>query len=259
MSNRLIKQLVYSAFYLVVFVGISLLVYFVYFRPAPSCFDNKQNQNEEGVDCGAVCGKICLGSDFRPLFVVGNPKIFNPVGDSPVLFAAIKNPNSNYAARHFAYQFNLFDEKGILKNSWRGRSFIYSNETKYVGVFLSGQKIDFTNKRLELVIEDEKWAYKNQFEKPALEVQNARYKLRDKTVEVNGVVVNQDIVPIKTAVVFVVFYDKVGVEAGVSQTEISDIEVSRGKPFTVLYPLGEGALDLIDLAKTKVFVYGRRP
>src|SRR3990167_10764616 len=26
-----------------------------YFRPAPSCFDNKLNQNEERIDCGGEC------------------------------------------------------------------------------------------------------------------------------------------------------------------------------------------------------------
>src|SRR3990167_7740487 len=53
--NRPLKQFVYGLLYLILFFAASFLIYFLIFKPAPTCFDNKLNHGEEEVDCGGPC------------------------------------------------------------------------------------------------------------------------------------------------------------------------------------------------------------
>jgi hypothetical protein len=53
----------YYRFYFSIFAGAILLVIIAlawYFWPRPTCFDKKQNGQEEGIDCGGPCIP-CLG------------------------------------------------------------------------------------------------------------------------------------------------------------------------------------------------------
>ena len=52
------KQIVISLIYVTIFLVIVSWIYYI-IRPVPNCFDGKQNQNEEGVDCAGVCAKKC--------------------------------------------------------------------------------------------------------------------------------------------------------------------------------------------------------
>ena len=56
--TRFVKQLLFGGIFLAIIGGIG----WWFFRlavPAPSCTDGIQNGQEEGLDCGTVCGKSC--------------------------------------------------------------------------------------------------------------------------------------------------------------------------------------------------------
>ena len=53
------KQLTYLLFALVAVAGLIAAIWLNI--TAPSCTDGKQNQDEQGIDCGGVCAKECLG------------------------------------------------------------------------------------------------------------------------------------------------------------------------------------------------------
>ena len=51
MAQREIKRLFVIIVYLLIFALVAVAIYFL-LKVDPSCFDGKQNQGEEAVDCG---------------------------------------------------------------------------------------------------------------------------------------------------------------------------------------------------------------
>ena len=55
------RQLQYLSGFLAIILVIVLIIIAPYLRSDPTCFDGKQNGNEEGIDCGGSCDLICQG------------------------------------------------------------------------------------------------------------------------------------------------------------------------------------------------------
>ncbi len=86
--------------------------------PAPTCFDNKQNQDEKGIDCSGPCQKICPSEPslvkvlwVRPFKVADG--VYNAV-------AYVTNPNAEFAILNAPYTLKLFDDKNILVTERKG-------------------------------------------------------------------------------------------------------------------------------------------
>ncbi len=50
----------------IAFVIVAIFVYVKFIKHEPTCFDQKQNQDERGIDCGGICSIMCL-ADTKPL------------------------------------------------------------------------------------------------------------------------------------------------------------------------------------------------
>lgn len=111
------------------FIAILLLIAAAIIIPKltkePTCFDNKQNGSELGVDCGGGCAKIC---GFQTADVVVRwagvfpvtPTVSNAV-------AYIQNPNIAAAARNVPYQFKIYDEDHQFITERNGVAYIAPN------------------------------------------------------------------------------------------------------------------------------------
>ena len=115
MDYRTMKQAIYGSIYLALFLLFATWFYFLVVKPAPSCFDKKQNQNEEGVDCGGVCSRICLPANLQPISLVDRVQTFFPVTNKVTLLARIKNPNSTHGA-NISYTLILYDDQDQVKH-----------------------------------------------------------------------------------------------------------------------------------------------
>lgn len=120
------RKLAYTLGVIMFFIIIAIGVYFLqYYRP-PTCTDGKQNQNEEGVDCGGVCAVACTASIADPIvlwsraFPVSHG-IYNAV-------AYIENPNANLGVTMVTYRFKLYDDANVLVAERVGKAFIAPNE-----------------------------------------------------------------------------------------------------------------------------------
>lgn len=89
------------------------------FYKAPSCFDGVKNGDEQGIDCGGSCTKLCT-SDFLVVppaswvrFRQAAPHVYN-------LAAYIVNPNPNAGAKAIPYSFSVLDKDGIELASPKG-------------------------------------------------------------------------------------------------------------------------------------------
>ncbi len=116
-----------SGIALVIFVvaGIPLLV--VLLKENPTCYDNKQNQQELGVDCGGECEKIRLCESQAYGLSVLWSRSFKVTDGLYNSVAYIENPNFDAAIREIAYTFSLYDENNVVVAERRGTTFVSTN------------------------------------------------------------------------------------------------------------------------------------
>ncbi|NUQ56979.1 MAG: hypothetical protein HUT38_00565 [Candidatus Paceibacter sp.] len=95
---------------------------FVFLRvTAPTCFDGRQNQKEQGVDCGGPCAKECLG-EIKDLVVLWSRPVKIADGKYDVV-ALAENRNLKLRSGKVGYVFKLYDERNILIASREGSTF----------------------------------------------------------------------------------------------------------------------------------------
>lgn len=101
-QRRLIILAIVGVVLLLVIGGIAFLI----FNKPASCVDGKQNQNEEGIDCGGSCGYLCTASVVPP--VVSFVREFSQANGRTDVIAYLKNPNPSAAAKNVRYTVELY-------------------------------------------------------------------------------------------------------------------------------------------------------
>jgi|AntRauTorckE6833_2_1112554.scaffolds.fasta_scaffold03753_6 hypothetical protein len=140
MQWRTKRKLIYTVIALAPLVIIAAIIYASTFFPDPTCFDGIQNQNEERVDCGGLCERVCqdpladIDVVWSRSFLVSD-SIYNSV-------AYIENPNSDLIAKDVPYKFRIYDKDNILITERRGVTDLFSQSK--TAIFISG--IDTKNR-----------------------------------------------------------------------------------------------------------------
>lgn len=85
---------------------------------APSCADGKQNQDEEGIDCGGSCQLLCAASQVPPVvsFVRELPQSSGRLD----VIAYVENPNPFAAAKDVRYQIEFIGDSGVTLGTKNG-------------------------------------------------------------------------------------------------------------------------------------------
>lgn len=125
LSWRARRQFVYFAIFAVI-VGLFLWWAIEKIIPDATCFDGRQNQEEEGIDCGGPCDKKCVGNVREPVIIWARAiKTEKGVYDVASL---IENSNLFTGAKIFEYRFKLYDDKNVLIAVRAGETFINPGE-----------------------------------------------------------------------------------------------------------------------------------
>lgn len=113
------RKLVYSGTTFVLAVALTTFVWLEFFHAAPTCFDNKQNGSETGVDCGGSCALVCKGVAQPPsvqwarVFQDGSSGTYTAV-------AYVQNNNPGGSAHAVHYYFQFYDANNKLINEQDG-------------------------------------------------------------------------------------------------------------------------------------------
>lgn len=113
MSWRTRKRLIYFSISLLLILFFSFLIYWQFKKPIEACFNNRQDQNEEGIDCGGPCPP-CELKYFQPLKIYPT-KYLTYLDKTFDLLGVIENPNQNLALKKLKYQFLIYDLDDNLK------------------------------------------------------------------------------------------------------------------------------------------------
>lgn len=105
------RRLTYVAGAIGIIIIVVIVPLFLKFYIAPTCFDGKKNQNEQGVDCGGKCEKLCASAFLPPSvdwtrFQEIAPGVYN-------VASYIVNPNADGEAKNVSYRIVMYDKDGI--------------------------------------------------------------------------------------------------------------------------------------------------
>lgn len=250
---RPLKKFIYGVFYFSIIILIVFLVYEFKLKAKPTCFDKIQNQNEEGIDCGGICG-ACRILQLKNPEKIGEIKIMSSGAGKTILLTEIKNPNADYGISQFNYSFQIYGKDDILLQTINGDSDLFPNESKYL---YSAEVADDEAKIEKIVLEFErvKWLPAYDYVKPEFPVaQKLTTEVTDGSVKVMGIVRNESPVEIKNLNLIAVLYDRFGIEVFAAQTLVSDLAGFSEKSFVVNFPKDFEFSEKTDKEKTKIFM-----
>lgn len=251
MPHRVKKQFIYGGVFLLFWALVIGGVY-VLIKPAASCFDNIQNQGEEGIDCGGPCARVCIPVTIRPIQVTGEVQGFYLDGKHMSLMGKIQNANPDWATKQFTYVFHLLDSGGDEIGSVSGNSYIYASEVKYIVEPTVSAPSGVA--RVELEVRDPQWVKVAQFRRPMLQIQDWHPGTASDHIELDGTISNQDTIVFPSVRIVAIFYGPFGA-VGVSQTEITDLAPNQAEQFSVSHP----PLPQANVNLTKFLVTAFRP
>ncbi len=152
MEYRLKRQITIG-FIFSVFIFFIFLTSFLSGRQAPSCFDERLNQDEEKIDCGGVSCAPCIEFYFDDVQIISTDfLLFDGKYDA---FAKIKNQNSQHGTSNLRYKFKFYDKDNNFISEEVGKSYISAGETKYIVV--SNVEVDDKPSSVKFEVEPVSW------------------------------------------------------------------------------------------------------
>ena len=220
---------------LTVIIGIPL---FFLLYEEPTCFDNKENQDEVGIDCGGVCELLCQSQVIQPTIlwsraVAVTDGVYNAV-------AYVENPNFDIGTNAIVYLFKLFDEDNILIAERKGVTFIAPNSilSVFEGGIITGERVP---KRTFFEFKGSPKWFKMHNPAISLIVENSVLSGAETLPKIEAEIRNSSTQDISDIEIIVIVFDENGNAIAASKTSVdrlrrltsSDIVFTWPKPFSV--------------------------
>ena len=256
MSKRFINQLIYGIFFLTILAALFALGYILFIKPAPTCTDNIQNQDEEQIDCGGSTCIPCAIKQLKPLTVLP-VQLFDAGDNRTTVFVQIQNTNSGYGGSIVPYALNLYDQAGVLLVNNVGETFVYANTIRPLVIPVLAapfQKIF----RSEFIIGEMVWSNSAIFVQPKLELRAVQTILEDTLIVVSGMMQNTNAFALRNVSISAVGVDARGLFVNASKTELEHIPPFGESLFKIFMPVTPQEKELLEPTRTKVFADGVR-
>lgn len=259
MTYRFKKQFIIITVLVVILLIFGFLFY-LFSRPAPSCYDGIKNQGEEEVDCGGPCIP-CEVKSLKPVKVIWVKAL--AIKDKQGVYdvaAQIRNPNQNYGLSKLSYEFKLYDESDSLIFSKKNSTFILPNETKYI--IEPRLEVNQSISKISLVLEPGEpgdWQKLKDFEKNQLFIKNKNYQLLESGPgfsQVSGIVKNASAFDFDKVQINVILFNQQHEVVGVNKTEMRTLLSGEERYFlTTWFSKIEDEVFFVDVeAETNVFI-----
>jgi len=256
--NRALKQILFGGVLVLIIVGGVVWIYRdVIFTPA-SCFDQIQNQGEDGIDCGAVCGISCEQKYLKDLSY-SELTVFR-LGDLASVYFNLDNSNKNFGLKKFKYQIDFYGFADKLLGSVKGESFIYPDQNMSAAggskkIVEAGQKVLGEIKYAKVSFLDLDWRSASEFRSIKLENQNMRTYKEGDFYAVSGTIKNLYSFYIPQTEINAFLMDNSGNVIGISKTRIDNLGPFEEREYRVLIQLNKEFEPILDLTKTKTYIY----
>lgn len=251
--NRLAKKFIYGIFYLAVLSLVAFGIYGSFFRPAPTCSDNIQNQGETDIDCDGPCISCEILNLPLPK-IINEPKLLSVSSGESVLIAEILNSSRDYAALPFSYRFVVYGKTDEKINYFFGTDNIYPLEQKYVFVPVSSLKknevagLDFE------IIDKPNWQKMTNILEPELNLFDVQTNKNNEKVTVTGKIKNESPIIVSKLGILAVIFNKLGLEIFASETFEEKIGAFGEREFVVFFPKDPELISQIEPNLTKIIL-----
>lgn len=231
MEPRIKKQLLVSLILFLVILTMAFAIDFFYFRAEPTCFDKKQNQKEEGIDCGGPCQpcEIVNLKDVKILWV----KALQTTNNDYDLVARIQNVNQSHSSPLIEYEFKMYDLNDKVIGSRKGTSFISPREEKYLAelkVKASGQVA-----RVVLSVTKNDWEKLTEYENIKLSIFDKKYQVVESGTffsEASGIIKNSGYIDLGNIKIIVILKNETNDVVAVNIVEIPALSAGQERYFS---------------------------
>jgi hypothetical protein len=229
-----------QAIIIAIFVAVLLLFVFglyLWLKPAPSCSDGKQNQNEIGVDCGGVCVDKCDKIVAQPLIVQERGFVGIGVANRVDLYSRITNPNNVFGSNKVQYEFIIKDAAGNVMATKKGSNYLLPAESKYI--IENNIEVSGTPNTIEFNVIDQVWVeFTDYYERPQLKVVNKQYNQISSGVgfaETKGLLKNESPFNFNLINLNVILKDSTGNIIALNSTAMNTVKSGENRDFKALW------------------------
>ena len=216
---------------LLVIVIISVSGY-VLFNTPNSCSDNKQNQDETGVDCGGKCTRICEDQS-KPLILEWS-RLFKIREGVYSTVARVSNPSNDSIARDVPYTFSLKDGQGKVVATRSGTIFV---PTRSTFVVFEGAISALGNpETVSFQFDKEPEWIRSDYVQPTLVILDKQLTDLDTSPRLVANVSNPNIIDAKDVTLTSLIYDDQGNVVQASETFIEKIAAGATAKATFTWP-----------------------
>lgn len=221
-----------------VIIGFILFSFYQKYKGVPTCFDNKKNGQEDGVDCGGRCVS-CRFFETQSIQVVWS--VVMPIREGSYdVIANIKNPNLQHGSSQVDYEIKLNDAEGVSIGTWNGSTFIAPNED--VVIVETDIRTSFIPKTAEFKIKRVVWirdinpppSQSIGFTKRTHSVQENTEGIRQSIVET--AIFNNTLENFSSVFVTMLLYDKNKNIIGAHKTIVENLNVGETRPLQFVWP-----------------------
>jgi len=224
MGWRIKKQIFIVLIVILILSPIGYLLYLKY--RTPSCYNNRQDYNEEGIDCGGPCPP-CEIYNLQQL-KKKRPQIVAYPDQTMDVVVAITNPNENYGLKNFKYEIFFYGPSNETAKI-SGESFILPLEEKYlIESSISMPQFPIKNSEIKIYFNKEDW-FKTEQRKPNIELLNYNYDGTQFLAEV----LNKDYKNYNKLKLYFLLYDEFDTFIGTLNTEIYDLKAQEQKDIKI--------------------------
>ena len=228
----------------VVAIVVAFFLFSILYNP-PTCQDGKQNQGEEGVDCGGPCQMICGFEIIDP--IIHWSRLSKTLEGVYSVTTLVENPNVSAEARSVPYILKIYDDEGLLVNERAGEVFIPAdvifpvfdgaietgNRAPQKAIFEFTQKPNWTKTTAELKIS----------------ISNIQFFEKNNLPRVSAIVNNDTVKNIKNVELIVLVFDKQDNLINSSKTFLDLIEKNSSEKIVFTWPIA------FDREATKIDIF----
>lgn len=201
----------------------------------PTCFDGKQNGNEEGVDCGGNCSLLCTNQAFDPVvhwrrfFEIG-PNVYNTI-------AYIENQNPTAGASDVGYSFKLYDTNNVVLVEKEGSIDLRPNQvTPIIENNLNTGQLEAARVSFEFT-ENINWIKQEPLGN-LVAIRNQDITEVDGLPRVTATVFNNTLGPLENILFVVIVYDENSNAIATSNTKVFRIDKDGSQNIIFTWPQG---------------------
>jgi len=228
-STRRQLTFVFS-FILILLIIVASIIFFSWEKP--SCFDNKQNQDELEIDCGGPCLEVCP-SEATDLIVHWS-RVF-PVREGIYdLAILIENPNS-FGLLGVPYTVKIHDEDNILIREIKGSTYLNPGEKTII--FEPHVNVGFRTPTTAFVDFDSdlEWLRLQPSQKPVLTVSSKQVSTSSQG-EVRVDLINNSLNPVQDIELYVLVADENKNVFAVSATTLDEMATGEERELFFTWP-----------------------